>query len=393
MSARRRAPGRPTSARAISVLTAAVLVAGPLAACSGSDSGGEAAGTGSANPSTTAADTSATSSSPSPGSSSSASPSAPGPALPVGDGTLTPQVLQRLGKSSYSDAEMATAAKGTWKGTQVGALSQGEDVSLLVKQGSTWKVVGGWWPSKGAPGPYLGDKRFVLALGSDARPGQDVQRSRADTIQVIGLDGHGGGGILGMPRDSYVPLPGGSRGKINGAMSAAGPQGMTSTVARTTGLPLQGYLLTSMTGLTAAVNAIGGVPVTLKRQVKDVPAGTHNLNGLQALHLARERKSLPGGDFDRSANQGLLLMSGFLKVRGEGVRTLPRIMTAIDKHVTTDLTPTQVLTFLASAYQLNPSRIGRTVAHDGATTIGGASVVQVGPRARAEFARFRDGNL
>ncbi|WP_169787740.1 LCP family protein [Luteipulveratus mongoliensis] len=365
---------------------AALLVATTMVACSDSDDGAK----GSRTP------TAGTPGASSPGSASAAASSSgsSGPVLPVGNGTLTPQVIARLGKTHLTDAEMAAGAKGTWKGTQIGTLTQGADVSLTVKDAQGWKIVGGWWPSKGLPGPYLGGKRHVVALGSDARQGQDIQHSRADTIQVIGLDGHGGGGILGVPRDSFVRLPSGRSGKINGAMSGGGPTAMAKTVSSTIGIPLQGYLLTDFVGFERAVYAIGGIPVTLKRPIKDVPAGTHNLTGPQALTVARERKSLPGGDFERSANQGLVLMSGYAKVRSQGPAKLPALMTAISPHLSTNLDTAQVLTLLASAYQVNPSRLGRTVA-DGQSGPGpgGASIVRLTSRARADFAAFRDGNL
>ncbi|WP_157508708.1 LCP family protein [Luteipulveratus halotolerans] len=380
---------RRTARTTLAGLLVAASVAS-VAGCSGDDSG--SATTGSAAAPTTTTGAAAATSSPGSASTSSAAPS--GPALAAGNGTLTPQVLQRLGKTSFTDAELAGASRGTWKGTGIAVRAQGQDVTLLVKEGATWKIVGGWWPSKGAPGPYLGGKRHVVALGSDARLGQDIQHSRADTIQVVGVDGKGGGGILGLPRDTLTTLPNGSQGKINGAMVSGGPAGMARTVSRTTGIPLQGYLLTDFVGFQRAVHAIGGITVTLKRPVKDVPAGTHNLTAKQALTVARERKSLPGGDFDRSANQGLILMSGYAKLRTLGPTRLPGLMTAISPHMSSDLTPAQVLTLLASAYQANPSRVGRSVADGQAGSgPGGASVVRLTPAAKAEFGRFRDGNL
>ena len=46
----------------------------------------------------------------------------------------------------------------------------------------------------------------MLAIGSDARPGQPLERTRADVLQVIGIDGSGGGGVMGLARDLWVPL-------------------------------------------------------------------------------------------------------------------------------------------------------------------------------------------
>ena len=52
------------------------------------------------------------------------------------------------------------------------------------------------------------DVLWVLALGSDARPGEDPLRTRADAIQLVGVDlGTGAGAVIGIPRDSWVADP------------------------------------------------------------------------------------------------------------------------------------------------------------------------------------------
>src|SRR5207237_7011461 len=57
---------------------------------------------------------------------------------------------------------------------------------------------------------------WVLAIGSDARPGQDMRRTNGDSIHLVGVDPQTGTGtILGFPRDSWVAIPGHGTGKIN----------------------------------------------------------------------------------------------------------------------------------------------------------------------------------
>lgn len=328
--------------------------------------------------------------------SSSAAPAATTPPTYAGQaGAFDAGVAKRLGRSTVPDAEVAgpTGTTGTWKGTRIGVVASGDDATLVVRDGSAWRIVGGWWPSKDLPGPYLGGRQHVLVLGSDARQGQSIERSRADTIQLIGLDGRGGGGILGIPRDSYLPLSTGGSGKVNGAMPRGGPAAMRQTLADATDLPIKGWMLTDFVGFQRAVQALGGIPITLPRPVGDLEAGEQTLDGKQALFLARERKSLPRGDFDRSSNQGLLLMAGLTQLRTKGVTELPKILSTIDPHVKTSLTPEQVLTFVGSAYAVNPSRVGREVASGSPATIGGASVVRLSPEAKQTFERFADGNL
>ena len=60
--------------------------------------------------------------------------------------------------------------------------------------------------------PAIKGKRalFILALGSDARPGQSITRQRADSIHIIGVNkDRTRATILGFPRDSWVKISGG----------------------------------------------------------------------------------------------------------------------------------------------------------------------------------------
>ena len=61
-----------------------------------------------------------------------------------------------------------------------------------------------------------------LAIGSDARPGQNPLRSRADSIHVIFLHPRKERAVIvGIPRDSWVSIPGLGTSKINAAEAPA----------------------------------------------------------------------------------------------------------------------------------------------------------------------------
>lgn len=293
----------------------------------------------------------------------------------------------------------ATAKVGSWMGTPVAVVTSGDDVTLAV--GPTWKVVGGWWPSLGVSKPSLGaGPRFVLAIGSDARPGQPLERTRADVLQVIGVDGKGGGGVMGMARDLYVPLSTGGRGKINSAMVFGGPKAQVSTVRNVTGLPIQGYVVLGFTGFTKIVDDQGGIPIVVPKTVVAsharnmvIKAGPQTLTGKQALAYARERKTLPDGDFGRSRHQGEVILASAVKAKLAGPIAIPSALTSFSKVGKSNLTAEQILTFTAGLHQLSPLKVGRGVAKGAFGTAGGQSIVVLGNEARRLFAQFRDGNL
>jgi len=292
----------------------------------------------------------------------------------------------------------ARATTGTWKSEKVAVVTAGDDVTLAV--GPDWKVVGGWWPSLGKAEPDLGKgPRFVLVIGSDARPDEPLKGTRGDTLQVLGIDGKGGGGVMGIPRDTWAPLPGGGSGKINAAFSYGGGSGQLASVRALTGLPVEGYVATGFKGFKAIVNQSGGLQMEIARKLVflhklTIPSGKQSLSGKEALAYARERKSLPNGDFGRSAHQGDMLLAAAVAARLSGVGAIAKEMTVVSRNAESDLGAADALTFVASFYRLNPTKVGREVAVGSiGTSADGQSIVKANSSARAVFARFRDGRL
>src|SRR5579884_1045193 len=108
------------------------------------------------------------------------------------------------------------------------------------------------------------DLVWILVIGSDARPGQDVRHSNGDSIHLVGVDpGTGAGTIVGFPRDSWVAIPGHGTGKINSSLALGGPELMAQTVRQLTGLPVDYYFLTGFDGFQKIVDQVGGVDVNV----------------------------------------------------------------------------------------------------------------------------------
>lgn len=153
----------------------------------------------------------------------------------------------------------------------------------------------------------------VLILGIDRAPeGTDVGRS--DTMILLGLQPlTGQANMLSIPRDLWVPLPGYGENRINaahafgeGAQPGSGPLLALATVRSNFGVRVNHYLRIRLEGLAEVIDALGGVQITLERAAAGYPAGTHTLNGEQALAFVRNRD---GDDFFRMQHGQLFIMA------------------------------------------------------------------------------------
>ena len=287
---------------------------------------------------------------------------------------------------------------------ELAAAEIGPDAIYGADDGAGFQIVAARLSSISSSGTALSwygtVPKVVLAVGSDARPGENPESSRADSIHLVALDGLGQGGVLGIPRDSWVRISGGGMSKINASLSIGGPDVMLQTVADVTGLNLDGYVLTGFTGFQEMVgNVLGGVDIDLPFAVADssagadLGAGPQYLNGPDALALARARKSLPGGDLTRQFNGGLLLLAALYSAQSYGPLHLPTLISESAEWMGTDLAPADLLSFAALALDTPIARIGNHVAPGRVGTAGSASVVYLTDSAPPLFADLADGSL
>jgi LCP family protein required for cell wall assembly len=239
---------------------------------------------------------------------------------------------------------------------------------------------------------------WVLAIGSDARPGGDMRKSNGDSIHLIGVDpGTGVGTVLGFPRDSWVQIPGHGTGKINSALAMGGPKLMAETVRKVTGLPVDYYVLTAFEGFQKIVDELGGVNVQVDKRMNDKFSGArfdpgwHNMNGGQALAYSRDRHDVANGDFTRSLHQGNVMMSGLAKLRAEvgDDAGLQHWIGVLLRHADLDSPPQQLLPLAALARKLDPAKITNIVVPGRVGTAGSASVVYLTDEARKLFLDLR----
>ena len=113
--------------------------------------------------------------------------------------------------------------------------------------------------------------------------------------------------VVSIPRDTWVEVPGYGQAKINAAYSYGGPSLAIQTVEQLTGVHIDHFVIADFESFEALTDEIGGVVINLKtpQTLADTqfPAGAQRLNGAQALTYTRERKSLPGKDFNSSRSE------------------------------------------------------------------------------------------
>lgn len=236
---------------------------------------------------------------------------------------------------------------------------------------------------------------FILFIGSGARPGEDVEHSLADSIHIVSIvPAKKKAAILGVPRDSYVSIPDRGTAKINSAMVYGGPQLLVETVESLTGIKFDYWALTTFWGFQAMVNSIGGLTVDVPFAMQDSASGSNfepgvqKLRGKEALAFARDRHSLPAGDFGRSEDGGRLIIAALTQFRKEFAKDPSRLLTWIAggfRNVQSQAPLDDVLALAFTSTLMNPKRVENIVAPGTTGMAGGTSIVNLSSEAQTIF--------
>ena len=259
---------------------------------------------------------------------------------------------------------------------------------------------------KGADGVDVGDDViWILAIGSDARPGETMTRTRGDAIQLVGLNTRtGAASAIGIPRDSWVPIPGYGSNRVNASLTFGGPSLMGRTVGNLVGVQPDYVMVTRFPFFENMINDIGGIYVNNPRPFSDIylkktpfKQGQIKLNGYNAMAFSRIRKSLPGGDFDRSANQQRVLrgIQSRIATRADQPGFIERGVMSVMRNMDTNLSPAELFELAQVVAQVDPRKIRSCVITGSFGNIGGASIIfpNVSQARRYGDAARRDGSL
>ncbi len=179
------------------------------------------------------------------------------------------------------------------------------------------------------------DRITVLIMGIDERA-QETDYWRTDTMILGTLDPVTmKGGVLSIPRDLWVHIPGYTEERINTAHflgdaykhPGGGPALAVETVEYNLGVDIDYYVRFNFQAFIELVDRIGGIDIDVPETIHDtqyptpdygvevfhVDAGPHHFYGEEALKYARTRHS-NGGDFDRMSRQQQVIKAIFKRV-------------------------------------------------------------------------------
>ncbi|MDH3944297.1 MAG: LCP family protein, partial [Anaerolineae bacterium] len=177
--------------------------------------------------------------------------------------------------------------------------------------------------------PWDGSSRVtILLMGLDFRDWQlNEGPPRTDTMMLLTLDPNSStGGILSLPRDLWVDIPGFGHGRINTAyqngegaqLPGRGAGLAVKTVEHFLGIKIHYFAQIDFGAFVHFINTIGcvkvDIPAPIKIDVLDTPwpitleAGPQTMCGDDALAYARARNT-EGGDIDRANRQQQVVLA------------------------------------------------------------------------------------
>jgi LCP family protein required for cell wall assembly len=186
----------------------------------------------------------------------------------------------------------------------------------------------------------------LLLLGIDRRGGTGWAY-RTDTIMIVTLDPDTrSAGILSIPRDLQLAIPGNGQDRINTANvygylqdnPGGGPALLEATIEANFGIPIDGYLMVDFRAFERIVDTLGGIDVLVPKALHDTrypdpragdphafktvhfDPGLEHMDGRRALEYARSRMST--SDFDRAKRQQLVLLA--IRERALSLSAIPR---------------------------------------------------------------------
>jgi LCP family protein required for cell wall assembly len=248
---------------------------------------------------------------------------------PPGESPLWRRVLKWVGIFAVAWIALSFLAFAISSQIQKGKLADGIDKTLdggpFLLGGQTILVLGTDVRSGAFAGADEAETENCIEAITSGRPTDNNCKHgpyRSDTIMLIRA-GAGTFRKLSIPRDTLAEVPGQGPQKINSAYASGGAKLAVRTVEGLLGLDVDQVAIIDFDGFRSFIDAIGGITVDLPNDVcstvsggafnLDLEAGENDIDGFQAITLARTRENtcgsgpFAGTDVERAQFQQLIL--------------------------------------------------------------------------------------
>lgn len=178
------------------------------------------------------------------------------------------------------------------------------------------------------PVAWDGSSRITLLfMGLDYRDWEEGDIPRTDSMILFSIDPSSkNAGMISIPRDLWVDIPGSGYNKINTAyrlgemnnLPGGGPGLAMKTVEEVMGIPVHYYALVDFNAFVRFIDEMGGLDMKIREEIvidpigpgntRKLEVGTQTLTGAEVLAYARNRYE-GNDDFDRSRRQQEVIMA------------------------------------------------------------------------------------
>jgi LCP family protein required for cell wall assembly len=192
-------------------------------------------------------------------------------------------------------------------------------------------------------------------------------------------------GMLSIPRDLWVTIPGIGENRINTAHFFAeaqedgtGPMAVVETIQHNFGVDVHYYVRLHHLGFQEVIDELDGIDVNLPASLFGYEPGSYHFNGEQALAFVRDRAG--SDDFSRM-ERGQIILSALIKRLASPSSWLefPRIWKTISESMDTNVPLWKVPSMMLTVLRVGTNDIdSRIISRDMVipfTTDAGASVL------------------
>lgn len=231
-----------------------------------------------------------------------------------------------------------------------------------------------------------GERINILLLGIDRRP-RDSWARLTDTIIVVTVDpANKTAGMLSIPRDLQIPIPGNGEDRINTANGkgetqgypGGGPALLERTIESNFGVHINYYIMLDFEGFRKMVDTLGGIDVNVTKALHDTKypdplpedpyhyttidfqPGLQHMDGTRALEYVRSRMSTT--DFDRAKRQQEVLIAIREKALNLSLITkLPSLLATMMDSIKTDMAVGDMMQLASLAPQIDMGSLKQVV--------------------------------